>query len=92
VARALARVGPAWQRCYDAGLTARSGASEESGGSGTMRLTCDDQGRVVAATVSGLDMGDVASCIRASASGVTIPNADTGEAWATVALAFKVIE
>jgi hypothetical protein len=36
-------------------------------------------------------MGDVAACIRASTAGVTIPNADTGDAWASVAIAFRVI-
>jgi serine/threonine-protein kinase len=89
VARALARLGAAWQRCYDTGLTTPSATAE---GSATMRLTCDDQGRVVGATVSGFDLGDVASCIRASTAGSRIPNADTGEAWASVALTFTVVE
>jgi YD repeat-containing protein len=89
VARALARLGAAWQRCYDTGLTTSSATAE---GSATMRLTCDDQGRVVGATVSGFDLGDVASCIRASTAGLRIPNADTGEAWASVALTFTVVE
>jgi hypothetical protein len=35
-------------------------------------------------------MQDVSACIRESAAGVTIPNADTGEAWATVLLTFDV--
>jgi|CZKU01.1.fsa_nt_gi serine/threonine-protein kinase len=89
VAHALARAGVAWQRCYDAALSAHTATSDASG---TMRLTCDDQGRVINATVSGVDMGDVASCIRASTAGVTIPSADTGEAWASVALTFKALE
>ncbi len=88
VAHALARAGDAWQRCYDAGLSAGASVSE---GNATLRLTCDDQGRVVSAAISGLDTGDVATCIRASTAGVTIPNADTGDAWASVAIAFRVI-
>jgi hypothetical protein len=57
-----------------------------------MRLSCDEQGRVVSVTFPGTDMPDVAACIRASTTGTTIPNADTGEAWATIALTFKVID
>ncbi len=89
VARALARAANAWQRCYWAGLAARSAAVE---GTASMRLMCDEQGRVVDATFSGVDMTDVMACIRAASKGVTIPNADTGEAWASVALTFKVVE
>ena len=89
VARALGRASGAWQRCYQTALETRSGAVE---GAATLRLTCDQQGRVVDVTFAGFDMGDMATCIRAASKGVTIQNADTGEAWASVALAFKVVE
>ena len=89
VARALGRASGAWQRCYQAGLGARPAPVE---GTATLRLTCDQQGRVVDVTFTGLDAPDVASCIRAASKGVTIPNADTGEAWASVALTFRVVE
>jgi hypothetical protein len=55
-----------------------------------LRLTCDDQGRVIHADLSGFDMPDVSACIRSTTAGATIPNADTGEAWATVALRFTM--
>jgi eukaryotic-like serine/threonine-protein kinase len=87
VVRALTRAANTWTRCYRSGLRSRGKSVE---GSGTLRLTCDDQGRVVRTTVSGFAMQDVSACIRESASGVTIPNADTGEAWATVQLKFDV--
>jgi hypothetical protein len=61
-------------------------------GAGNLRLRCDDQGRVVSAALSGVDLPDVASCIRSSVVGLTIPNADTGEAWAVIAITFKVAE
>jgi serine/threonine protein kinase len=89
VAHALTRASSAWQRCYQASLEGRSSPVE---GTATLRLTCDQQGRVVDVAFSGFDMGDVGSCIRAASKGVTIPNADTGEAWASVALTFKVAE
>jgi hypothetical protein len=89
VAHALARPAGAWQRCYQSGLGARSASVQ---GTGTMRLGCDEQGRVISVTFSGIDMPDVAACIRASTTGATIPNADTGEAWAAVALTFKVLD
>ncbi len=89
VARALARASGPWQRCYQTALESR-GASVE--GAATLRLTCDQQGRVVDVTFSGFDVADMSSCIRAASKGLTIPNADTGEAWASVALAFKVVE
>ena len=89
VARALARASGTWQRCYQTALEARGVSSE---GAATLRLACDQQGRVVDVTFSGFDMGDMSSCIRAASKGLTIPNADTGEAWASVALTFKVVE
>lgn len=87
VVRALSRAASTWTRCYRSGLRARAKSVE---GSAQLRLTCDDQGRVVQTTVSGFAMPDVSACIRESAAGVTIPNADTGEAWATVLLTFAV--
>jgi serine/threonine-protein kinase len=89
VAHALARAASGWQRCYQAGLGARSASVQETV---TMRLSCDEQGRVISVTFPGTDMPDVAACIRASTTGATIPNADTGEAWATIALTFKVLD
>ncbi len=71
-------------------LSRAAGSSVE--GAGTLRLTCDDQGRVVGTMFAGIDMPDVVACIRGTATGLTIPNADTGEAWATVALSFDVID
>jgi tRNA A-37 threonylcarbamoyl transferase component Bud32 len=87
VARAIDRTAGTWNGCYQSGLRARS---ENKEGSATLRLACDDQGRVMGATFSGFDMPDVAACIRASSTGVTIPNADTGEASATIGLTFAV--
>jgi serine/threonine-protein kinase len=87
VSRALGRASSAWTECYRAGLRARSSKVE---GKATLHLVCDDQGRVVEATMSGLGMPDVASCLQRSALGFDIPGADTGEAWSTVTLTFKV--
>jgi serine/threonine protein kinase len=87
VGRAIDHVIGSWNECYQSGLRARSVNVE---GSATLRLSCDDQGRVVGATLSAFDMPDVAACIRARATGVTIPHADTGEASATIALRFAV--
>jgi eukaryotic-like serine/threonine-protein kinase len=86
VARALGHADGAWQSCYQRGLRSRGARVE---GSATLRLTCDGEGRVIGAAVTGIDMVDVAGCVRAAAMGTTIPNADTGEAWATIALSFK---
>jgi serine/threonine protein kinase len=87
VARALAHADGTWQSCYQRGLRSRGARVE---GSATLRLTCDIDGRVVGAAVTGIDMADVTACVRGAALGTTIPNADTGEAWATVALTFRV--
>ncbi len=87
VSRALGRASSAWTDCYRAGLRARSSKVE---GTATLHLVCDDQGRVVEATMSGLGMPDVARCLQRSALGFNIPGADTGEAWSTVTLTFKV--
>jgi serine/threonine-protein kinase len=87
VGRSIARAASGWQQCYQAGLAARGQRVE---GSGSLRLRCDDQGRIVSATLTGLDLPDVAACVRTRTMGVTIPNADTGEAWAAIALTFKV--
>jgi serine/threonine-protein kinase len=46
VARALARSASSWTECYRAGLRTRSARVE---GSATLRIACDDQGRVVEA-------------------------------------------
>lgn len=61
-------------------------------GKGTLRLSCDDQGRVVSATLSGTGMPEVAACVQRSVTGITITNADTGEAWASVALTLAIVE
>jgi hypothetical protein len=87
VARAMERAGGTWNACYQAGLRARN---ENQEGSATLRVACDEQGRVIVATISGFDMPDVAACIRASSTGVTIPNADTGEVSASIGLTFAV--
>jgi hypothetical protein len=87
VGRAIDHLIDSWNECYQSGLRARSVNVE---GSATLRLSCDDQGRVVGATLSAFDMPDVAACIRASSTGVAIPHADTGEASATIALRFAV--
>jgi hypothetical protein len=87
VMRALSRAASAWTGCYRAGLRARGKKIE---GTGSLHLTCDEQGRVIRASTSGLDIPDVLACIRGTTAGVTIPNADTGEASATVALSFRV--
>jgi hypothetical protein len=93
VSRALARASGAWTNCYRTGLRARSSPLDgRVEGKATLKLVCDDQGRVVEARVSGLGMPDVAQCIERSVMGATIPNADTGEAWSTVALTFKIDE
>lgn len=55
-----------------------------------LRLTCDEEGRVVGATMSGIAMPDVIACIRRSAIGTTVPNVDTGAAWATIMITFQV--
>jgi hypothetical protein len=87
VGRAIDHVIGSWNECYQSGLRARSVNVE---GSATLRLSCDDQGRVVGAMLSAFDMPDVEACIRARATGVTIPHANTGEASATIALRFAV--
>jgi serine/threonine-protein kinase len=89
VTRALARAASSWTDCYRAGLRARATRVE---GSATLRIACDEQGRVVEARLSGLDMPDVARCLERGATGATIPNADTGEAWSTLSLTFKLNE
>jgi serine/threonine-protein kinase len=89
VGRALSRAAGTWNGCYERGLRARGRRVE---GQGTLHLSCDDQGRVVTASFSGVSMSDVAECVRTSVAGVRIPNADTGEAWATVALTLAVAE
>ena len=78
-----------WNSCYQSGLRA---SHEHPQGAGALRLICDEQGRVTGASLAGIDMADVASCIRTSAMGVIIPNADTGQAWATISLTFSVHE
>jgi serine/threonine protein kinase len=88
-AHAISRVAGGWNSCYQSGLRARH---ERLDGAGTLRLTCDEQGRVTGATFAGIEMPDVASCIRESVMGVIIPNADTGQAWATISLTFSVRE
>ncbi len=87
VSRAIGRAAGAWTGCYQAGLRSRGARIE---GTATLRLTCDEEGRVVGATMSGLDMPDVIACIKRSAIGTTVPNVDTGAAWATIALTFQV--
>jgi hypothetical protein len=87
VSRALARAAGSWTGCYQAGLRARGARVE---GAATLRLTCDEEGRVIGATISGIDMPDVAACIRRTAIGSVVPNVDTGAAWATIALTFQV--
>jgi hypothetical protein len=89
VAHAISRIAGGWNACYQNGLRARH---ERLEGAGALRLTCDEQGRVTGATLTGIDMPDVASCIRTSAMGVIMPNADTGQAWATISLTFSVRE
>jgi hypothetical protein len=89
VGRVVARAASSWQRCYQSGLSARGTRVE---GTGNLRLRCDDEGRVVSATLTGVDLPDVAACIRSSVVGVTIPNADTGEAWASVSVTFRVAD
>ena len=56
------------------------------------RLSCDDQGRVVTAQLPGTGMSDVAACVQNSVTGITIPNADTGEAWATVSVTLAIAD
>jgi len=87
VVRALSRAASSWTGCYRSGLRSRGRRVE---GTGLLRLSCDEQGRVINAALSGLDMPDVLACIRGTTAGITIPNADTGEAWATVAMSFRV--
>ncbi len=87
VTRALSRAATSWNGCYENGLRSRARRVE---GKGTLRLNCDDQGRVVSATFSGSGMSDVAACIQSSVTGIRISNADTGEAWATVAVTLAV--
>ena len=87
VSRALSRAASAWTGCYQAGLRARTRSIE---GTAQLHLACDEEGRVVSATLSGIAMPDVAQCVRSASMGLSIPNADTGEAWATVALTFQV--
>jgi serine/threonine-protein kinase len=89
VTRSLSRAATAWNGCYESGLRSRGRRVE---GQGTLRLSCDDQGRVVNARFSGTGMSDVATCVQSSVTGLTIPNADTGEAWATVAVTLAVAE
>jgi serine/threonine-protein kinase len=89
VTRAVSRAAAAWDACYAAALRARGRRVE---GQGTLRLSCDDQGRVVGATFTGGGMPDLAACIQTSVTGITIANADTGEAWATVAVILAVAE
>jgi hypothetical protein len=89
VAHAISRIAGSWNSCYQSGLRARHERLEDAG---TMRLSCDEQGRVTGATFAGIGMADVASCIRETAMGVIIPNADTGQAWATISLTFSVRE
>jgi hypothetical protein len=57
-----------------------------------LHLSCDDQGRVVTALFPGTGMSDVAACVQSSVTGITIPNADTGEAWATVSVAMAIAD
>jgi serine/threonine protein kinase len=89
VTRAVSRAAAAWNGCYEAALRSRGKRVE---GQGTLRLSCDDQGRVVGAKLAGTGMPDVAACVQNSVTGITIANADTGEAWATVAVTLAVAE
>jgi hypothetical protein len=89
VSRALSRTASAWTDCYQAALRTRTRIVE---GTAQLHLACDDQGRVVNATLSGIAMPDVAQCVRAASMRLTIPNADTGEAWANVVLTFQVAQ
>jgi hypothetical protein len=89
VARALSRVAGGWRACYERGLRTRGQRVE---GQGMLRLSCDDQGRVVNALLPGTGMSDVAECVQSSVTGITIPNADTGEAWATVSVALAIAD
>jgi serine/threonine-protein kinase len=89
VTRAVSRAAATWNGCYEAALRSRGKRVE---GQGTLRLSCDDQGRVVAAKLAGTGMPDVAACVQSSVTGITIANADTGEAWATVAVTLAVAE
>jgi eukaryotic-like serine/threonine-protein kinase len=87
VAHALAHAAGTWNSCYQAGLRARGAPVE---GNGVLQLSCDDSGLVVDAKLSGIDLPGLGACVRAAAVGSRIPNADTGTAWATVALSFQV--
>ena len=86
VRRALARVSSAWSGCYQSALRA---AGQRAEGSGTLRITTDDDGNVVQARLSGFGLAGVGACIAAS-SNVHIDGADTGSAWADVKLTFRV--
>jgi serine/threonine-protein kinase len=87
VAQALARASSSWSGCYQSGLRARGRSVE---GAATLRLTCDEEGRVINASMVGVDMPDVAACIRSSTIGATVSNVDTGAAWATITITFQV--
>ena len=89
VSRALSRVAGGWRSCYERGLRTRGQRLE---GQGMLRLSCDDQGRVVSALLPGTGMSDVAACVQNSVTGITIPNADTGEAWATVSVTLAIAD
>ncbi|HEX4338702.1 MAG TPA: serine/threonine-protein kinase [Polyangiaceae bacterium] len=89
VTRSLSRAASSWNGCYESGLRSRGRRVE---GQGTLKLSCDDQGRIVAATFAGTGMSDVAACVQSSVTGIRIPNADTGEAWATVAVSLAVAD
>jgi serine/threonine protein kinase len=89
VARALSRVAGTWRGCYERGLRSRSRRVE---GQGMLHLTCDEGGRIVTALFPGTGMSDVAECVQSSVTGITIPNADTGEAWATVSVSLAIAD
>jgi hypothetical protein len=86
VQRALSRRAGGWTQCYRSDLARRNTRIE---GSGTLHITTDESGNVVASSVRGFEaMPIVQSCI-AGAARVRIDGVDTGDAWADVQLTFR---
>jgi serine/threonine-protein kinase len=73
--------------CYRAMLTATNKAAS---GTVTLHLSIDSDGYVTSARASGGELGSAAACIEGRARGLRIPNVDTGDASADVALVFSL--
>ena len=89
ITRALSRAAVKWNGCYEAALRHRGLRIETQG---TLHLSCDDRGRVVRPTFTGTGLPDIARCVEQSVTGLTVANADGGDAWGAVTITFALAE